>query len=111
MTSREKVRRALRHEAGPVPVDFGSTGVTSLHVSCVAALRRHYGLPEHPVKVCEPFQMLGELEEDLLAALGSDCAGLSGRGTMFGVDSPCSPSPRRITRRSKDLRRLVRARL
>ena len=84
MTSREKVRRALRHEAGPVPVDFGSTGVTSLHVSCVAALRRHYGLPEHPVKVCEPFQMLGELEEDLLAALGSDCAGLSGRGTMFG---------------------------
>jgi len=84
MTSREKVRRALRHEAGPVPVDFGSTGVTSLHVSCVAALRRHYGLPDHPVKVCEPFQMLGELEEDLLAALGSDCAGISGRSTMFG---------------------------
>lgn len=48
MTSREKVRRALRHEAGPVPVDFGSTGLTGMHVSCVAALRAHYGLPQHP---------------------------------------------------------------
>ncbi|MBI4623606.1 MAG: methyltransferase [Verrucomicrobia bacterium] len=84
MTPREKVRRALRHEPGPVPVDFGSTGVTGMHVSCVAALRRHLGLPEHPVKVWEPFQMLGEVEADLLAALGSDCIGARGRGTMFG---------------------------
>lgn len=84
MTSREKVRRALRHEPGPVPVDFGSTGLTGLHVSCVAALRAHYGLPQHPVKVCEPFQMLGEVEDDLARALGSDCVGANGRGTMFG---------------------------
>jgi len=84
MTSREKVRRALRHEAGPVPVDFGSTGLTGMHVSCVAALRAHYGLPQHPVKVCEPFQMLGEIEDDLARVLGSDCVGANGRGTMFG---------------------------
>ena len=84
MTSREIVRRALRHEAGPVPVDFGSTGLTGMHVSCVAALRAHYGLPEHPVKVCEPFQMLGEIEDDLARILGSDCVGANGRGTMFG---------------------------
>ncbi len=84
MTSREKVRRALRHEAGPVPVDFGSTGLTGMHVSRVAALRAHYGLPEHPVKVCEPFQMLGEIEDDLARVLGSDCVGANGRGTMFG---------------------------
>ena len=67
-----------------MPVDFGSTGVTGMHVSCVAALRRHFGLPGHPVKVWEPFQMLGEIEADLLTALGSDCTGVSGRGTMFG---------------------------
>jgi hypothetical protein len=84
MTSREKVRRALRHEAGPVPVDFGSTGLTGMHVSCVAALRAHYGLPQHPVKVCEPFQMLGEIEDDLARVLRSDCVGANGRGTMFG---------------------------
>ncbi|MFO1452007.1 MAG: uroporphyrinogen decarboxylase family protein [Opitutaceae bacterium] len=84
MTSKEKVMRALRHEPGPVPVDFGSTGVTGIHVSCVAALREHYGLPRHPVRVCEPFQMLGEIEDDLADALGSDCTGVGGRTTMFG---------------------------
>jgi len=84
MTSREKVRRALDHQPGPVPVDFGSTGLTGLHVSCVAGLREHYGLPPRPVKVWEPFQMLGEVEDDLAAELGSDCVGAMGRGTMFG---------------------------
>lgn len=84
MTSREKVRLALAHQSGPVPVDFGSTGLTGLHVSCVAALREHYGLPLHPVKVCEPYQMLGEVEDDLAQALGSDCIGANDRGTMFG---------------------------
>ena len=84
MTSRETVLRALRHEPGPVPVDFGSTGLTGMHVSCVAALRAHYGLPLHPVKVVEPFQMLGEVEDDLARVLGSDCVGANGRGTMFG---------------------------
>lgn len=84
MTSREKLRAALAHRPGPVAVDFGSTGVTGIHVSCVAALRRHFGLAEHPVKVWEPFQMLGEIESDLVEALGSDVIGVSGRGTMFG---------------------------
>jgi len=84
MTSREKIRRALAHQPGPVPVDFGSTAVTGLHVSCVAGLREHYGLAEHPVKVREPFQMLGEIEEDLADALGCDCVGIGGRRTMFG---------------------------
>jgi hypothetical protein len=84
MNSREKVLKALRHEPGPVPVDFGSTPVTGIHVSCVAALRDHYGLPRRPVRVWEPYQMLGEIEEDLFVALGIDCVGAMGRGTMFG---------------------------
>lgn len=84
MTSREIVRRSLAHQSGPLAVDFGSTGLTGMHVSAVAALREHYGLPQHPVKVCEPFQMLGEIEDDLSRVLGSDCIGANGRGTMFG---------------------------
>ncbi len=84
MTSREKIQRALAHQSGPVPVDFGGTGLTGMHVSCVAALRDHYGLPRHPVKVWEPFQMLGEIEDDLSRLLGSDCVPANGRGTMFG---------------------------
>jgi len=55
-----------------------------MHVSCVAALRDHYGLEEWPVKVHEPYQMLGFIEDDLLDALGIDTAGLFPRGTIFG---------------------------
>lgn len=84
MTSRERVLTALRHEEGPIPIDFGSTSTTGMHVSCVAALRKHYGLEERPVKVCEPYQMLGEIEEDLIAVLGIDTAGVNPPGTIFG---------------------------
>ncbi len=84
MTSRKKILNSLNHKPGPVPVDFGSTNVSGIHVSIVAALRRHYGLPEHPVKVHEPFQMLGLIEDDLLDALGVDSVGIFGRETMFG---------------------------
>ncbi len=84
MTSRDKVLHALAHRPGPVPVDFGSTGVTGLHCTVVAALRRHFGLEERPVRVWEPYQMLGDVEPDLLDALGADVEGVSGRGTMFG---------------------------
>jgi len=81
---RERVLRSLQHEDGPLAVDFGSTGVTGMHVSCVAALRDYYGLPTHPVKVWEPFQMLGELEDDLLEVLGADVIGIGGPNNLFG---------------------------
>ena len=45
--SRQRVLDALAHrQPDRVPVDFGSTAVTGIHVICVAALRDHYGL-EH----------------------------------------------------------------
>ena len=85
MNSRERVQRALAHQApDQVPVDFGSTAVTGMHVRCVAALRDHCGLEKHPVKVVEPYQMLGGIDDDLRAALGIDAEGLMGRNTLFG---------------------------
>ncbi len=85
MTSRERVLAALSHrDPGRVPVDFGGTAVTGIHVSCVAALRDHYGLERRPVKVHEPYQMLGLVEEDLAEALGLDVVGVCPRKTMFG---------------------------
>lgn len=84
-SSRQRVLAALAHRAPDrVPVDFGSTGVTGIHVSCVAALRDHYGLEKRPVKVHEPYQMLGLVEEDLQQALGIDVQGVFRRKTMFG---------------------------
>jgi len=84
MTSREKILKALNHEAGPVPMDFGSTPITGMHCTCVAALRAHYGLEERPVKIHDPYQMLGLLEGDLLDAAGMDAVGMESLSTIFG---------------------------
>jgi hypothetical protein len=51
-----------------VPLDLGGTFVTGIHISCLAALRRHYGLEPSPVKAIDPGQMLGEIGEDLSTA-------------------------------------------
>lgn len=67
MTPRQRIIDAISHrQPDQVPVDFGSTGVTGVHVTCVAGLREHYGLEMRPVTVCEPYQMPGQLDEDLL---------------------------------------------
>ena len=86
VSSRGALRTALAHrEPDRIPLDFGSTAVTGVHVSCVAALRRHYGLPSGPVKVHEPYQMLGLIEDDLRAAMGIDVTGVFPRKDMFGT--------------------------
>jgi hypothetical protein len=55
-----------------------------MHVSVVAGLREFYGLERRPVKLLEPFQMLGLMEEDLKQALGVDTEGVVRRRTKFG---------------------------
>jgi len=85
MTSRERVTAALEHRAPDrVSVDLGGTFVTGIHVSCVAALRKYYGLEERPVKVIDPGQMLGEVDEELKPILGVDVEGVFCRMTRFG---------------------------
>jgi len=88
MTSKERVLTALSHqEPDHIPVDFGSTAVTGIHVSCVAELRDYYGLEKKPVKVHEPYQMLGLVEDDLADAMGLDVTGVFPRMTMFGFEN------------------------
>lgn len=85
MTSKERVVAAICHrEPDRIPVDLGGTAVTGIHVSCVAALREHYGLEKRPVKVHEPYQMLGWVDDDLKQAMGIDVEGVFARKTMFG---------------------------
>ena len=85
VSSRQRVLDAIRHRTPDrVPVDFGASAVTGIHVSCVAALREYFQLEKRPVKVHEPFQMLGLVEDDLREALGVDVRGVLRRGTMFG---------------------------
>ena len=68
----------------PIPFDLGSTAVTGAHVSVVKGLREHYGLANGPVKVHEPYQMLGLIEDDLAAAMGVHTSGVFARTTMLG---------------------------
>ena len=85
MTSRERLDAALNHrQPDRIPVDFNGTAVTGMHVKCVIGLREHYGLPKRLVKVHEPYQMLGWIDDDLQQALGIDVEGVYGPDTMFG---------------------------
>jgi hypothetical protein len=87
MNSRERVQCALNHqEADRVPLDLGGSLVTGMNVSMVYKLRQALGLdaPGTPVKVIEPYQMLGEIATDLADALGVDVVGLRHPRTMFG---------------------------
>lgn len=85
MKHKELVKKTLNHEdTGNVVVDFGSTAVTGMHVSCVAQLRDYYGLEKRPVKAYEPYQMLGLIEEDLLDAMGVSTIAFPSPTTMFG---------------------------
>ena len=88
ITSRDRVELALQHkEADRIPLDLGGTMVTGMHVSTVYKLRQALGLdaPGTPVKVIEPYQMLGEIKRDLIAALRADVVGVMGKGTPFGI--------------------------
>jgi len=89
MTSRERLAAALHHQTPDrVPVDFGGTAVTGMHVSAVSRLRQAVtGDRHYRVKVVEPYQMLGEIDGVLRQALGIDVIGLTPRRTMFGFEN------------------------
>lgn len=85
MTSRERVIAAINHkQPDRCPIDLGSNGQTGMNASTVYRLRKALGLDEHRLKVIEPLQMLGEIEEDLLKAVHSDMVGLWNVGNMMG---------------------------
>jgi Uroporphyrinogen decarboxylase (URO-D) len=84
-SSRDRVRTTLGHnEPDRFPIDFGGSTVTGMHVSCVAALRKHYGLEAAPVRVIDPGQMLGQIGEDLKKVIGVDIEGVFRRTTRYG---------------------------
>ena len=85
ISSRQKVRDVLNHRhTDKLAVDFGASPVTGIHVRVIEKLRRYFGLAEVPVRVTEPYQMLGEIDQELSGLLGIDVLGLSPRENMFG---------------------------
>ncbi|GHT69688.1 methyltransferase [Bacteroidia bacterium] len=85
MTGKERIDTVLSHrEADKIALDFGATPITGIHVKQIAALRKHYGLEDKPVKVIDPFQMLGEVDEELLQLWNVDTIGVGGHYDIFG---------------------------
>ncbi len=87
MTGRERLIKTLNFvKTDRVPVDMGGTLCSGAHVSIIAKLRQAVGLdrPGDPVKVIEPYQMLGEVAVDLRDALGLDVVYLPGLKNFFG---------------------------
>jgi hypothetical protein len=60
-----------------------------MHVTTVYLLRQALKLdsPGTPVRVIEPYQMLGEIKSDLMEALGVDVVPLGSNKTLFGFDN------------------------
>jgi hypothetical protein len=85
MNGKERISTVLsHHEADKIAMDFGATPVTGIHAKMIAALRQHYGLEAKPVKIIEPFQMLGEVDEELVKLWNLDSIGVNGEYDMFG---------------------------
>ena len=103
MNSRQRVETALNHQQPDyVPLDLGASPVTGMQVSSVYKLRQALGLdpPGTPVKVVEPYQMLGEIAPDLQDALGVDVVPWAGGRTCSASRTPAgSPGPRSTARR------------
>ncbi|MCY1721386.1 hypothetical protein OU798_13605 [Prolixibacteraceae bacterium Z1-6] len=85
MSSRDQFLKTVNHkQPDRVVMDFGSTAVTGIHVQTISKLRRHFGLQRKPIRVIEPFQMLGEVGWELIDSIGIDVIGVWGKNSMFG---------------------------
>lgn len=75
VNSRKRIKLVLDHrETDKIPIDFGATAVTGISASVVSKLRDYYGLSnDPPVKIIEPYQMIGEIADDLKEVMGIDC--------------------------------------
>jgi hypothetical protein len=86
MNSRERLNATLNHrQPDRLCVDFGAGFQTGMGAGAVHRLRQAMlGASNYRVKVIEPYQMLGEIDEELRLALGLDVVGVHPPSTMFG---------------------------
>lgn len=79
MTGRQRVLTALaRRQPDRVPVDFGSTWVSSITVSAYEELKRRLGI-DSPTQVMEPMQQVCVVDERILDMFQVDT-----RGVFYG---------------------------
>ena len=86
MISKERFDLTINHkQPDQMVVDFGSTSVTGIHILAIENLRKYYGLEHIPIRVTDPYQMLGEVDTELINIIGIDVIGAKGKKNSFGV--------------------------
>lgn len=87
MNPRERLRKALNHETPDrVPLDFGDLPTCGIMASMIYKIKKHHGILEknERIKITEPYQMLGEIDDKLRSLLGIDTIGVTPPKNMFG---------------------------
>jgi hypothetical protein len=87
MNSRQRIATVLNREVPDrVPIDFGAGGQTGIMASTLYKIKKYYRIlePGERIKVTEPYQLLGEVDEKLRTMLDLDVVGVSGLYNMFG---------------------------
>ncbi len=85
MDSREQLLKTINHQQPDrLVVDFGSTSVTGIHALAIENLRKYYGLEQKPVRITDPYQMLGEVDSELIDIIGIDAVPAKGKKSSFG---------------------------
>lgn len=85
MNSRKQFLKTVNHQQPDrIVLDFGATSVTGIHIQTISKLRRHFGLQRKPIRVIEPFQMLGEVGWELVDSIGIDVIGAWEKNNIFG---------------------------
>ena len=89
MNSKERFAATLAHrQPDRVCVDLGATAVSGIAASTLSKLRQAIlGEKDYRVKVTEPFEMLGDVDDTLREALGIDIVGLPGRTNLYGFEN------------------------
>ncbi len=87
MNSRERLQATLNHQpTDHLCVDFGAGGQTGIGAGAVYRLRQAVlgNDSNYRVKITEPYQMLGEIDEELRQAFELDVVGIHPLKNMFG---------------------------
>ena len=73
LTSRERVRAALRHEeTDRVPIDLGATPSSGISAIAYRRLKEHLGIPGGNTRIYDVVQYLAQPEDAVIDALGVD---------------------------------------
>ena len=86
MNSRERLIQTIHHkEPDRLVVDIGAGGQTGMGACAVHNLRNAlFGNTGYRVKITEPYQMLGEVDEEIRKKLHLDVVGINPPKNMFG---------------------------